>query len=108
MNAMNYPGNHHGDDWLDDLLGGQPAEIADDGFSRRVVARLRRHRIVRAVVLGLFGGGGAALSYWLLPPHRFLALVAELIGALDPNAASLAALSLGLIGVTTWFFKDVA
>lgn len=112
MNAMNYPGNHHGsppgDDWLDDLLGGQPAEIDDDGFSRHVVARLRRHLVVRAVVLGLFGGGGAALSYWLLPPRRFLALVAELFAAMDANAATLVALSLGLIGITAWFFKEVA
>lgn len=108
MNAMNHHGSHPGDDWLDDLLSGQPAEIDDDGFSRRVVARLRRQRIVRALVLGLFGGAGAALSYWLLPPDRFLALVAELIAALDPNAASIAALSLGLIGITAWFFKEVA
>ena len=56
-------------DPIDKLLREQDTYIADDGFTRRVVAQLPRRRSVwlGRVILLLTAMGGAAMAYFWMP-----------------------------------------
>lgn len=65
-------------DPIDKLLREQDTYIADDGFTRRVVAQLPRRKSVwmgRAILLGVAIGGAAIAYFWMpwrsLPPLDF-------------------------------------
>ena len=48
------PKKHDTDQWVEALLTANPAEIADDGFSKRVLARIKRQERMRLMVLAPF------------------------------------------------------
>jgi hypothetical protein len=76
-------------DPIEKLLREQDTYLADEGFSRRVVARLPRRRgwLPRIILLGVVGAGAAWAAYGLpwkdLPPLDYTRVI-----SLDPNVLS--------------------
>ena len=74
---------------LDDLLAEPLADIADDGFSARVLRRVELHETHRRWLLQ----GAVALGALALVPFIPAGEIAGLFGRLTPNIASSAALA---------------
>ncbi len=48
------PKKHETNQWIESLLLANPAEVADDGFSRHVLAKIKRQERMRLMVLAPF------------------------------------------------------
>jgi hypothetical protein len=92
-------------DPIEKLLREQDDYVADEGFSKKVLARLPRHRgwLPRMVLLAVVACGAVLAAYWLpwksLPPldyTKVLSLDTKVWSAWLPFAAVVVALASGL------------
>lgn len=60
---------HH--QWVEALLSANPVDLADDGFSKRVRANIRRHERQRLLILAPFFVGAFALFLGFFPYELF-------------------------------------
>ncbi|MHA1544129.1 MAG: hypothetical protein ACTSU8_03240 [Alphaproteobacteria bacterium] len=67
MNAKK-PGN---DQWVETLLAANPVDLADDGFSKRVLANIKRQERQRLLILAPFFVGAFALFLGFFPYELF-------------------------------------
>ena len=100
--------NQFGDEWLEDLLRNQPEEITDDGFSERLLVRLKKRQRYRTAILWAAGAVGAGLALWPVAPGSLIVAIVEMAGAVAAIDFYRAAIILALLGMSVWFVAEEA
>lgn len=104
---MNSAGKFDGD-WIEGVLSRPFEDLADDGFSRRVLMQLRWRRVYRVSILAAAGSVGMALSLWLFPPGQLVDVMAYLGGAIGALPAGGTVLLAAVSGVLLFFAAETA
>lgn len=105
MNAKK-PGN---DQWVETLLSANPVDVADDGFSAKILADIKRQERQRLLILTPFFVGAFALFLGFFPYELFEGLTGSVSSSyktLMPYLVPIGAV-IGMF-MFSWFSEEVA